>query len=172
MSQQNSKLASFPSKGFGCVMLLIFLPIILGAYIDTMYRRLNKAKKQATEAKMYVNAMNKVQQSHFIEKAAFTTSVKALEISSKTEIAYHYSLYLTKKTAFNYALSQKKELKSYVGGVFVLPAKEVDGKAAKDKMTTASILCEADFLGTIEPAEPTYQNGKLICGKGTTKVTE
>lgn len=172
MSQPNSQLASFPSKGFGCLMFLIFFAIILALYVYTMYGRLNKAKKQVREAKMYVNSMNKVQQYNFIEKAAFTTSVKTLEISIKTETAYHYSLYITKKTAFNYALSQKKELKSYVGGVFVLPAKEVDGKAAKNKMRTASILCEADFLGTIEPAEPTYQNGKLICGKGTTKVTE
>ncbi|MEG3967850.1 type IV pilin-like G/H family protein [Microcoleus sp. T2B6] len=170
MSQANSKLASFPSKGFGCVMVLIFLAIILAAYVDTMYR-LKKAKEQVTAAKMYVNAMNKVQQSHFLEKAAFTTSVKALEISSKTETAYHYSLYITKKTAFNYALSPKKELKSYVGGVFVLPAKEVDAKAAKDKMTTASILCEADSAGTIKPAEPTYKNGKIACGQGTTEVT-
>ncbi len=56
--------------------------------------------------------------------------------------------------------------------MFVVPAKEVDANAAKDEITTSSILCEADDRGTIEPAEPIYQNGKLICGKGTTAVTK
>ncbi len=52
-------------------------------------------------------------------------------------------------------------LKNYVGGVFIVPAK-----------TTSAILCEADDRGTIEPTEPIYQNGKVICGKGTTKLTK
>ena len=42
-------------------------------------------------------------------------------------------------------------------------------KAAKEKITTTSILCEADFPGTIKPAEPTYEKGKIACGKGTTQ---
>jgi hypothetical protein len=33
-------------------------------------------------------------------------------------------------------------------------------------------LCQADDTGTIKPAEPTYQNGKIACGKGTTQVTK
>ncbi|MEG3900001.1 type IV pilin-like G/H family protein, partial [Microcoleus sp. SVA1_B6] len=71
----------------------------------------------------------------------------------------------------NYGVS-KQELKSCIGGVFVVPGKEVDAKAAKNKMTTASILCQADSAGTSKPAEPTYENGKIACGKGTTEVTK
>ena len=59
----------------------------------------------------------------------------------------------------------------YVGGVFLVPVKKVESKAAKEEIPTTSILCEADSPGTIKPAEPTYENAKIACGKGTIQVT-
>ncbi|HSF75503.1 MAG TPA: type IV pilin-like G/H family protein, partial [Microcoleus sp.] len=90
----------------------------------------------------------------------------------KTETTnFKYSIRATKKAAFNYGLSKKKDLKSYVGGVFLVPAKNFEPNAAKEERTTTSIFCQADSPGTIQPAEPTYENGKIACGKGTTPVT-
>jgi hypothetical protein len=54
----------------------------------------------------------------------------------------------------------------------MVPAKKFEQNAAKDEITITSILCVADFPGTIKPAEPTYENGKIVCGKGTRQLTK
>jgi hypothetical protein len=114
--------------------------------------------------------MNRAQQSIFIEKSAFATSVNALGIGIKTETKnYKYSVRATKQTAFNYGVSKKPELKSYVGGVFVIRAKSNKGE---DEMRTESILCSTDTPGTIPHLPPRLQNSKLVCPTGTTQVTK
>ena len=147
-------------------IVLIDLPSTL-SYLSQS----NRAKE--SEAKMYVGYMNRAQQAIFIEKSSFATSVNALGLGIKTETTnYKYSLRATKKAGFNYGVSKQKELKSYVGGVFLVSAKIFEPKAVKDEITTTSILCGADSSGTIKPADPTYQNGKTACGKGTREVTK
>ncbi len=167
MRQENSK----PANGCGCLGLLMCIGVI-GAMIalPSFLNKANKAKQ--SEAKQYVGSMNRAQQAKFAENGAWATSIPALGLGIKTETTnYKYSTRATKQAAFNYGVSKHKTEKSYVGGVFVVPAKEVDANAVKDAMTTSSILCEADDRSTIEPAEPIYQNGKVICGKGTTELT-
>ncbi|MEG4810832.1 type IV pilin-like G/H family protein [Microcoleus sp. F8-D3] len=152
------------------LLICMFIALIdLPSTLSYLSQR-NRAKK--SEAKMYVGSMNRAQQALFIEKSAFVTSVNALEIGIKKETKkYNYSVFATKQTAFNYGVSKQKDIKSYVGVVFVIPATKFDSNASKNKITTASILCVADSAGTIKPPEPTYQNGKTACGKGTTQVT-
>ncbi|MEG5051044.1 MULTISPECIES: type IV pilin-like G/H family protein [unclassified Microcoleus] len=171
MSQQYYKSNSIAYKGYGCLLLLMLFGIIVAIERPSFLRQAGKAKQ--VEPKQYVRSMNRVQHAHFAEKGAFATSVNALEMGIKTETANcKYSVIATKKTAFNYGLSKKKDLKSCVGGVFVVHEKEVLPNVVKDEIITISILCQSDSPGTIEPAEPTYQNGKLICGQGTTEVTK
>ena len=136
------------------------------------------------EAKQYVSSLNKGQQAYFAENGAFSTSINALGIGmkQKTETTYYkYSTRVTKTAAFNYAVAQKPELKSYFGGVFLVPANKLDPNARRDEMTTESILCETEKRPWFrvkrtdepnEPAEPIYQNGEVICGKGTTDLTK
>ncbi|MEO6863531.1 MAG: type IV pilin-like G/H family protein [Microcoleus sp.] len=126
-----------------------------------------------TEGQLYVRSIYKAQQAYFVEKGSFSNSVEALGLGLETETKnYQYSTRATKQAAFNYGFSKQKELKSYISGVFVVPASQVDANAPKNEMKTTAILCEADSPGTIKPAEPTYENGKIACGTGTTKVTK
>ncbi|NJK69465.1 MAG: general secretion pathway protein GspH [Microcoleus sp. SU_5_3] len=164
-----SKSARISPNGCGCLVLLILLMPVIGVLVlPSFLCNANKAKQ--SEAKQYVGSMNRAQQAYFAEKGAFSTSIEALGLGIKTETTnYKYSLRVTKQAAFHYAVSKLKKEKSFVGGVFLVPA---DPNAPKDAMITPAILCEADSRGTIKPAEPTYQNGKLICGKGTTAVTK
>jgi len=174
---QESTISNSAYNGCGCLLLLmgigvigaIALPLFLGDSTQDKYMR----SYMTFQAQQYVRSMNRGQQAYFAGKNAFSSSVKALGIGIETETThFKYSIRATKKAAFTYALAQENNLKSYVGGVFRVPAKNFEPNAAKEERTTTSILCEADFLGTIKPAEPTYENGKIACGKGTTQVPQ
>ena len=167
---QESSISNSGYNGCGCLLLLMGIgaigAIALPSFLNSTHQPM------ISEAKQYVGSMNRAQQALFIEKNAFATSVDALGIGIKTETTnFKYSVRATKKAGFNYGVSKAKNLKSYVGGVFLVPAKNFAPNAAKDEITTTSILCQADSPGTIKPAEPTYENGKIACGQGTTKVT-
>jgi type IV pilus assembly protein PilA len=156
MRQENSK----PANGCGCLVLLMCIGVLTAIALPSYMSSVNKAKQ--SEGKQYVSSLNKGQKTYYVENTAFSNSIDALGLGIKAETTnYKYSTRVTKQAAFNYGVSKQEGVKSYVGGVFLVPAK-----------TTSAILCEADDLGTIEPAKPIYQNGKLICGKGTTKLTK
>lgn len=162
-----SKSARILYNGCGCLVILMFLTAIA---LPSFLASTNTPKQ--SEAKQYVSSINKGQQAYYAEKNAFSTSIETLELGVKTETNnYKYSIIVTNQAAFNYAVSKQKKEKSYVGGVLLVPVYPND---PKDAMTTSSIfiLCEADAPGTLKPAEPIYQNGEVICGKGTTAVTK
>jgi type IV pilus assembly protein PilA len=167
---QESVVSNAAYGGCGCLLLLMGIVVIGAIALPSFLRQGGKAKQ--SENKQYVSAMNKAQQAVFIERSAFANSFDALRIGIKTETTnFKYSIRVTKKAAFNYGVSKKKDLKSYVGGVFIVHAKKLAPNAAKEERTTTSIFCEGNSPGTIKPAEPTYENGKIACGKGTRQVT-
>jgi len=172
---QELSISNSASNGCGCLLLLMGIVVIGAIALPSFLNGSNKpmiSKAKQSEAKQYVGAMNKAQQAYFAENNAFSSYLQALGIGIKTETTnFKYSISATKKAAFNYAVAKEKNLKSYVGGVFIVPAKNFEPNAAKEEITTTSILCVADFPGSIKPAEPTYENGKIVCGKGTTQLT-
>jgi len=170
---QESSISNSAYNGCGCLFLLIGIVVIGAIALPSFMGASNRGKNKTEEAKQYVSSMSKGQQAYFAENNAFSSSVKALGIGIKTETRnFKYSIRATKKAAFNYAVAKGNNLKSYVGGVFVVPAKNFEPNAAKEEITTTYILCVADFTGPIKPAEPTYENGKSACGKGTTQVSQ
>jgi type IV pilus assembly protein PilA len=172
MSQQDSKSASILPNGCGCLLLLMGIGVIGAIALPSFLVSGGGGciPPKTGEAIQYVGSMNRAQEALFIEKSAFATSFDDLGLGLKTETTnFKYSIRAAKKAAFNYGVAKDNNLKSYVGGVFLVPAKNFEPHAAKEKITTTSILCEADFPGTIKPAEPTYEKGKIACGKGTTQ---
>ncbi len=114
-----------------------------------------------SEAKQYVRAMNKRQQAHYSEAGDFIDSIPKLEIDMKTQTAnYNYSIGTENKAVFNYATSRVYNLKSFVGGVFLV------GNTIQT-MQLISILCVANVAGKAKPANPTNKNGVLACGANT-----
>lgn len=167
---QESIVRNAAYRGCGCLLLITGIGVMNGIALPFYLNSTNRSKQ--SEAKQYVSSMNKAQQAYFAEKSVFPSSVKALGIGIKTETEnYKYSLLTTKKATFNYGVSKQKDLKSFVGGVFVIPATKVDSNSSKNKLATTSILCQADSPGTIKPAEPTNQNGKIACATGTIELT-
>jgi hypothetical protein len=167
---QESSISNSAYNGCECLLLLMGIVVIGAIALPSVMDKTNRPKAFQSEAKYYVGSMNRAQQSIFIDKSAFATSINALGIGIKTETKnYKYSVRTTKQTAFNYGVSKKPELKSYVGGVFVIRAKSNNGE---DEMRTESILCSTDTPGTIPHLPPRLQNSKLVCPTGTAQVTK
>ena len=171
MRQQNSLSAILSLYRYECLLFLIYVGVI-GVLARPSFIN-EEILEMPSEPKHYLSSMNREQKAYFAQKNTLANSVEALGIDIQTEtINYKYSVRATKQAAFNYGVSKHPKSTSYVGGVFVVPAKEVEQNAAKLEIKTLAILCKADSPGTIQPAEPTYQNGKTACVKGTIEVTE
>ena len=157
----------------GCLVLLMCIGVTTAIALPSFLGMANKSKQ--SEAKHYLSSMNRGQQAHFAEKGAFANSIEALELGINTETTwYKYSIRATKTAVFHYAVAKQPGPKNYLSSVFLVPAyPDTDTQ----NVTTTSILCESEDRRLIKltladkPVEPTYQNGKVICGTGTTEVT-
>ncbi len=159
----------------GCLVLLtIFLLLGIGSVVLSLPSLLSCGNKgRQAEARQNVGAMNRGQQAYYLEKKAFSNSFESLGIGIRTQtINYEYSTRATKTAAFNYGIARKgtKNIKSYVGGVFVVPDTNVAPKADKKEMTSVGILCEALRPGSTKPSDPTLQNGVPTCGSDTKEL--
>lgn len=181
-------LTSQKNQGFTsseCLLFIFFLVGLVGILSSLTCQRV---KGVLHREQRQVGYMNRAQQAYFLEHSAFTDNIEKLERLSRSKENYTYSIRATDKAVFHYGIARPniyqyrckcfvffcgavhELIRSYVGGVFVVPATEVDRNAAAQPMTTVAIVCEADSPSPSKPAEPTYQNGKVTCGKGTTKV--
>jgi hypothetical protein len=86
-----------------------------------------------------------------------------LGIGIKTQtVNYEYSIRATPLTAFEYGVSRKGDLKSYVGGVFL-----TSGDEAKGEILTVELVCETNSRGRKRPAEPIVQGNFVECPPNT-----
>lgn len=118
-------------------------------------------KARESAAKQYVVAMNKAQQAYYEQNTGFTSSVTNLNLGLEADKAnYGYSISTGNKAVFNYAVSKQANLKSFVGGVFLVGSK------------IETILCQTNAGGTAKPATPINKNGVLTCGANTVKAAD
>lgn len=168
----------FKNKGkFGCLAFLtIFLVLGIGAFVLSLSSVVScGSKSKQSEAKQNVGAMNRAQQAYYLENKAFSNSFESLGLGIQPQTPnYNYSTRATKTAAFNYGLSRKgtKDIKSYVGAVFVVPATNLDPKADKKETATVGIVCEAISPSNTQPADPTLQNGVPTCSSDTRDLSK
>ena len=161
---------------FGCLAwLTIFLVLGFGSILLILPSLVSCGPKgKQAEGKQNVGAMNRAQQAYYLDNKAFSNSLQSLGLGIRTPTKnYEYSTRATKSAAFSYGISRQgtKDIKSYVGGVFVVPATNLDAKADKKEMTTVGILCEAISPGNTRPTAPTLQKGVPTCGSDTKDLT-
>jgi len=144
----------------------------MGAFLSlpSLLSCVNKAKQ--AEAKTNLGALNRSQQSYYSEFKTFTNSLTDLGVGIKPQsVNYDYSIRTTKTAAFHYAIARKqnskKPLKSYVAGVFLVPATNANPKANQDKLLTVAIVCEALRPGHATPQIPTLVKGLPTCASDT-----
>jgi len=163
-SHQPAKTSVVPAV----LTLEVIIALLAIIALPSMFAMLSKAKQ--AEGKQNIGALNRAQQAYYLENNAFTNSIEKLGIGIKTPTEnYNYSIRATPKAVFNHGISRQYYLKSYVGGVFAVPAKEIPNSksSSQDEILTLSIVCETNSRGSSRPAEPTYKNGQLACGSGT-----
>jgi hypothetical protein len=141
------------------VITTLTLPVFFATVAQAQWPPTFKAQESA--AKQYVAAMNKAQQSYYANNTGFTSSVSNLGLGIKPDTAnYKYSISTDNKVVFNYAVSNKANLKSFVGGVFLVGNKP------------QIILCLNAAPGKIKPPNPTNTKGVLKCAAGTVKIAQ
>ncbi|MGL5061154.1 MAG: type IV pilin-like G/H family protein [Microcoleus sp.] len=147
------------NKQIKVAIAALTLPVMFVTASEAQVSQTAKAKEST--AKQFVAAMNKAQQAYYAENTGFTSSVSNLglgNIKPDTD-NYSYSITTGNKAVFNYGVSQHANLKSFVGGVFLV-----------GNTNTKSILCQTNAAGKAKPANPTNKNGVLSCGANTVKV--
>ncbi len=146
-------------SSLGCISALIigFLTVgVLGAIALPNFLAMATKAKQS-EAKQFLSAINRSQESSQREKKTFSHNFAALGVGIKPQTTnYIYFTSGTKTAAYSYAISRNEKLKSYVGAVFLVPAKY--------EIKTVSILCQAKLKGINRLQEPILQNGVPTCG--------
>jgi hypothetical protein len=145
------------------IAVLLYVVLFLAAIaLPEITPRMVKKGKQA-QARQNVAAMNRAQQAYFLENNQFADSVAKVGIGIKTQTEnYEYSIRATPLTAFEYGVSRKDDLRSYVGGVFL-----TRGDEAKGEILTVAIICETKSRGRKRPAEPIVQGNFVECPPNT-----
>ncbi len=133
--------------GFTLIELLVVIIIIGILSAIALPSFLNQAAKaRQSEAKTNVGAMNRAQQTYYLENQAFTNSIATLGVGIKDTQNYSYvanTVTALADNVANKATANNSDLKGYVGGVF------------KTGGNTDSILCENSTAGLTAPNNPT-----------------
>ncbi len=155
-----SRIDSYQNWQIPVVLTTLTLPVIFSISAEAQVSQAIKAKE--AEGKQYVSSMNKAQQAYYSENTGFTSSIANLGLGMKSETPnYKYSISTGNKAVFNYGVSRDANLKSFVGGVFLIGT------------TTRTILCQTNAASTTKPANPLLnKNGTVACGVNTTPVVQ
>ncbi len=153
---------------FGCLTwLAIFLGLGIGGVtlaLPSLFGCGNSAK--AAEARNNIGAMNRAQQAYFLEYQDFANSLERLGVGIRPKtVNYQYSIRVTPSAVFNYASPHQKNIKGYVGAVFLMP-----GDAATGEVLTTAIECEGTSHDRTQIADPTLEEGVPTCGSGTKEL--
>ena len=179
-SQYINKAARRYCRLAGLTLLQLIVVSIPGYYIMLAVQSVLREADIGVErdmnlggAKQDIQFMNRFQETYYQKNNIFSNSMTDItelhsEISTQTE-THNYSTQANAWAAFNYGLSRRDDLKSYVGGVFV-PVDQNQSQLSRDS-GLASILCEANSPGRTKLNEPFYNNGVLTCPPGTTKMS-
>lgn len=157
LSLKISRIYSCKNWQIGAILTTLTLPIFFCTASEAQSSQTVKAKEAA--GKQYVISLNKAQQAYYAQNTGFTSSIANLGLGLIPKSPnYKYSISTGNKAVFNYGVSQQPNLKSFVGGVFLIGT------------TTQTILCQSAAASTKKPANPINTNGKLACAAGTAKI--
>ena len=148
-------------QGFTLIELLVVIIIIgiLSAIALPSFLS-QAAKTRQSEGKANVGALNRGQQTYYLENLTFTEDIDRLGIGISNSNNYNYSavaISLIANDVANKAQARNGDLKGYTGGVF----------KNTTAGTTNAILCEAHTASTNDPGSPINAS---LCGVTLTRL--
>ncbi|MBW4639530.1 MAG: prepilin-type N-terminal cleavage/methylation domain-containing protein [Gloeocapsa sp. UFS-A4-WI-NPMV-4B04] len=125
-------------------VVIIIIGILSAIALPSFLNQASKARQ--SEARTNIGALNRTQQSYYLENQAFTNNITSLGIGIKNSDNYNFSATGADVTnaVGNLAESKKPDLKAYTDGVF-----------RADAQNTVSVLCEANNAAATTPNAPT-----------------
>jgi type IV pilus assembly protein PilA len=157
-------------KGFTLIELLvvvIIIGILAAVALPSLLSQTNKAKQ--AEARQNVGAMNRAQQSYFLEQNKFAGDLTALGVGLRTQTTnFKYGMNLPAPTTAdtqitNYAQALGKNLKSYMGSVYLTEA----AAGGVTESLTLAYLCE-----TKSPSSTTVAQSGTGCDGNSVALGE
>lgn len=128
-----------PKGREGAINIAVFQYIVaflIAIALPSMFGMVWKARQ--AEARNNIGAMNRAQQAYFLESQEFADSLQKLGVGIKNpSVNYEYSIRPTPLAVFNYATARTKNIKSYVGAVFLTVGNQQTGE-----LLTVAIACE------------------------------
>ncbi|MEG4107852.1 type IV pilin-like G/H family protein [Microcoleus sp. S13_C5] len=152
------------------LVVLVSLGISLPTF--SFYSAKKAVENRQNLGKFHVQSLCQNQQLYYQYqyKLAFSQSDNQLKtdatITKQTE-DYTFSNRRTDQAIFYYAISRNDKLKSYVGGVFLVPLADTSSQITKDKIIPMRAVCEANSPGQTRPADPVLKFGIPLCGPQT-----
>jgi serine/threonine protein kinase len=156
-------------KGVIHIAFLQYVSVFLIAIaLPSMWGMVWKARQG--EARNNIGAMNRAQHAYFLEQQEFSDSLPELGVGIETQTEnYDYSIRSTPLAVFHYATARTKNIKSYVGAVFLTVGNQQTGE-----LLTGAIACEtksdwrSKWSKIPRSAEPPIMRGNVIeCGPNT-----
>lgn len=112
------------------VMVMVLIGILSALALPSLLSRAAKAKQ--SEAKTFVGAVNRAQQAYRMENISFAPDTTTLKIGLSTDtVNYSYPITSDTAKALVQAKAKDETLKSYAGGVVVMPSGVTTAAACK-----------------------------------------
>jgi hypothetical protein len=162
------------------------VPSIMALFYDFQLNKLSMSSgpPKSSEAKQYINSINRAQQAYYAEYGKFSDDITELDLGFEEQTdGYDYTLASSMgpvQTSYNQresaqfesaiALANPNDMttgKSYTGAVFAFKEK------GSNMITTIATICERD-LDKVPYAEtwspPTFDGKEIKCQPGTTML--
>lgn len=138
------------------------------------------------EPQAYIDSLLRAQANFFTQSNSFANNLQELQVDLPSVSNYNYFADNGFNIALVYGIPRQQDLRSYVGGIFILPdsSDNIISSNANDRrasvnlpanssatmITKVTILCVANHPSNTQPAPPLIRDNQVVCGEQTTEV--